>query len=74
MKTAFVIEGEVDVDAIYVIVDDIITTGATIHRAADLLRAAGASTIWVAAIARQPSTDPLTSVKITQSLTKTMER
>ncbi|HET6746685.1 MAG TPA: phosphoribosyltransferase family protein [Candidatus Saccharimonadales bacterium] len=36
------------------IVDDIVTTGATIKAAARLLREAGATDVWVAAIARQP--------------------
>jgi len=52
--SAFGIHGSVDPRATYLIIDDIVTTGATIEYAALLLKEAGAKTIWVAAIARQP--------------------
>jgi len=52
--SAFSIHGSVDPSATYLIIDDIVTTGATIEYAALLLKEAGAKTIWVAAIARQP--------------------
>lgn len=38
----------------YLIIDDIVTTGATLTYAAKALRDAGATQIWIAAIARQP--------------------
>lgn len=51
-KNAFepklVIEG-----AIYLLIDDIVTTGATIEHASKSLKKAGASQVWVGVIARQ---------------------
>jgi predicted amidophosphoribosyltransferase len=41
-------------DACYLLVDDVVTTGATIKYAAKALKDAGAGDVWVAAIARQP--------------------
>lgn len=38
----------------YLIVDDVVTTGATIQYAAKMLQSAGARHIWVAAVAWQP--------------------
>lgn len=46
--------GPIDPEAIYVIVDDVVTTGATVQFAAKTLKDAGASQVWVAAICRQP--------------------
>ena len=53
-KTAFHVKGAVDETPPYLLIDDIATTGATLRHAAKQLRAAGAKTIWVAVIARQP--------------------
>lgn len=53
-RDAFVVRGKVWPDQTYIIVDDIITTGATIKHAARVLREAGATEVWVAALARQP--------------------
>jgi ComF family protein len=52
--SAFKVEDALDPGAVYVIIDDVITTGATILQAAALLKEAGATTIWVAATSRQP--------------------
>ena len=54
VMTAFVVEGDIDPQATYVILDDVVTTGATIEQAARLLRSAGATTVWVAVTSRQP--------------------
>jgi ComF family protein len=51
---AFVIDQPVDPDKIYLVVDDIVTTGATTQPISSLLKNAGAATIWVATVARQP--------------------
>lgn len=38
----------------YLVIDDIVTTAATAHYAAKVLRDAGADEVWFAAVARQP--------------------
>jgi len=37
----------------YIILDDIVTTGATVSEAARVLREAGATSVWVVAVAKQ---------------------
>lgn len=51
---AFAVKGAIDPKRPYLIVDDVATTGATLLAAARVLRSAGARTIYVIAIARQP--------------------
>lgn len=53
-KEAFMVRGTLDPSVPYLIIDDVVTTGATIRYAAAALRQAGAQTIFVAVIARQP--------------------
>ena len=53
-KVAFRVDRSIDPTVPYLIVDDIVTTGATIQYAAAALQAADAEHIWVATIARQP--------------------
>ena len=38
----------------YLVIDDVVTTNATLHHAASALRRVGAETVWVAVVARQP--------------------
>lgn len=51
---AFGLRAGVSPDKTYLILDDVITTGATVEAIARLLRRAGARRAWVAAVARQP--------------------
>ncbi len=53
-ERAFVTKGTLEADRSYLLIDDIITTGATVEYAARALRRAGAGDVWVAALARQP--------------------
>ena len=52
--SAFKIEGTIDPSRVYLLLDDVVTTGATITQAAKLLRAAGAVYVWAAVTSRQP--------------------
>lgn len=52
-KQAFMVRGNIDPEIPYLLLDDVITTGATIKYASKALRDAGAKHIWVAVIARQ---------------------
>lgn len=52
-KAAFKINGEVTPGIPYLLIDDVVTTGATMTYAAKALRSAGAMTVWAAAVARQ---------------------
>lgn len=54
VESAFRCDKKLDSKTPYLIVDDIITTGATVKAAAKVLKNAGATQVWVAAIARQP--------------------
>lgn len=53
-KAAFRVNKKINPDVPYLLVDDVVTTGATVYYAAKALHDAGAKTIWVVAIARQP--------------------
>lgn len=46
-------KSSLDASRPYLIIDDVVTTGATVHYAAQALRKAGARHVWVAAVARQ---------------------
>ncbi|MEO7904850.1 MAG: hypothetical protein ABIR91_03595 [Candidatus Saccharimonadales bacterium] len=52
-KVAFTAVGMLDPSVPYLLIDDVVTTGATIKYAAQVLRQAGAEVIYVAVIARQ---------------------
>ncbi len=51
-KAAFAVKGEIIKNTPYVLVDDVMTTGATIKYASQALLDAGASQVWVAIVAR----------------------
>jgi ComF family protein len=53
-KRSFEVTGVIDSSKEYLLVDDVLTTGSTVHDAARALKSARAVTIRVAAIARQP--------------------
>lgn len=53
-ETAFEAKGTLDPSVSYLLIDDVVTTGASLRYAAEALAQAGAQTIWVAVIARQP--------------------
>ena len=53
-RSAFVCNKSLDPDKPYLLIDDVITTGATVRYAAQKLLDSGASAVWVASISRQP--------------------
>lgn len=53
-KMAFTCPAKLSSDKIYLLIDDVMTTGATMNYAAKQLLNAGAGDVWVATIARQP--------------------
>lgn len=53
-KAAFACSRTLDGAAAYLLLDDVITSGATVRFAAQALIDAGAETVWVASISRQP--------------------
>lgn len=52
-RAAYLCGKRLDPGKVYLLVDDVVTTGATMQYAAQTLRAAGAETVWVASISRQ---------------------
>lgn len=53
-KGSFICQRSLDPEAAYLLVDDIVTTNATVRYAAAALKDAGAKRVWVAVVARQP--------------------
>ncbi len=53
-KVAFSCSRTLDPPLTYLLIDDVITTGATVKYAAQTLMDAGATTVWVVSISRQP--------------------
>lgn len=53
-KEAFACRETLERDKIYLLVDDVITSGSTVKYAAKTLLDVGANTVWVASISRQP--------------------
>ena len=52
-KEAFRVDEKLDPDKIYLLIDDVVTTGSTVIEASKRLREAGASEVWVAVLARE---------------------
>ena len=52
-EQAFVANRTLDKNTTYLLIDDVVTTGATLRYAAEALKNAGAGDVWVAAVARQ---------------------
>lgn len=53
-RQAFMVPSALSPNRPYLLLDDIVTTGATLMYGAKALRMAGAEQVWVAAVARQP--------------------
>lgn len=53
-KAAFAVKGRLMSDKTYLLIDDVVTTGATLEYGAKALKAAGAGDVWVAALAYHP--------------------
>ena len=53
-KSAFTCGDTLDHTKNFLLIDDVITTGATVKYASNTLLGAGAETVWVASISRQP--------------------
>ena len=53
-KLAFRCDRPLDPTRVYLLLDDVITTGSTMRYAARTLQGAGAQSVWIASISRQP--------------------
>ena len=53
-KQAFYVDTVLDPEANYLILDDVVTTGATVQAAAKCLKDAGARTVWVVTLTHEP--------------------
>lgn len=53
-RLAFTCPSKLDGAPAYLLIDDVVTTNATLRYAAEALGAAGAKTVWVGVVARQP--------------------
>ena len=53
-KQAFYVDTVLDPEANYLILDDVVTTGATVQAAAQCLQDAGARTVWVVTLTHEP--------------------
>jgi len=53
-KLAFALRNEVSPTTTYLVVDDVVTTGATLQYASKTLKDAGAHDVWVAVVAKSP--------------------
>jgi predicted amidophosphoribosyltransferase len=53
-REAFGVRTPIDSEVTYLLVDDIYTTGSTVEFASLALKGAGARTVFVAVVARQP--------------------
>lgn len=53
-KAAFACDRRLAGDKIYLLLDDVMTTGSTMRYAAKKLREAGAEQVWIATVSRQP--------------------
>ncbi len=56
-KEAFTVQKPLDPDLVYLLVDDVITTSATVREASRQLRMAGAHHVWVVALTRETLDD-----------------
>ena len=56
-RDAFELGGTIDPELIYLLVDDVVTTGASMREAAKILRLGGAQTIWAVCLAREALDD-----------------
>jgi ComF family protein len=57
-QSAYTCNVSLESDVPYLLIDDVVTTNATLRYAADALRTAGAEHVWVGVLARQPLDKP----------------